>query len=74
MTAGSPDDHTGVTSHPDAHTRMGVGKSPQRVIQRPRVPEATWARATAKARRLDRPIGHVIAELLDQWTAEDDDE
>lgn len=48
------------------------GKSPQRVIQRPRIPDPTWTRALEKAHRTDRPIGHVIAELLDQWLEEDE--
>jgi hypothetical protein len=48
-----------------------VGRSPQRPIQRPRIPDETWGPAQTKARRLGRPIGHVITELLDQWLEED---
>jgi hypothetical protein len=43
------------------------GKSPQRVIQRPRIPDPTWSRALAKAHRIERPIGHVLTELLEEW-------
>lgn len=49
-----------------------AGRSPQRVIQRPRVPDPTWSRAVAKAQRLNVPIGHVIAELLEEWIEEDE--
>ena len=48
------------------------GKSPQRVIQRPRIPDPTWSRSLAKGHRIGRPIGHVLTELLDQWLAEDE--
>lgn len=44
-----------------------LGKSPQRPIQRPRIPDATWNRALTKAHRIGQPIGHVIAELLEEW-------
>lgn len=47
------------------------GRSPQRQIQRPRIPDPTWSQAIAKAHRIDKPIGHVITELLDQWLKED---
>lgn len=49
------------------------GSSPQRELHRmrPRIPEDTWQRALAKARRIDRPIGHVLTDLLDQWLEED---
>jgi hypothetical protein len=50
-----------------------VGKSPQRVIQRPRIPDSTWIPALERCQEEHRPIGHVIAALLDLWLAGDVD-
>jgi hypothetical protein len=55
------------------------GKSPQRylqdpdggIVQRPRIPDHTWHPALERAKSEDRPIGHVLTELLDQWLAGD---
>jgi hypothetical protein len=44
-----------------------VGKSPQRVIQRPRIPGRTWFPALERCQEEQRPIGHVITALLDKW-------
>jgi hypothetical protein len=48
-----------------------VGKSPQRVIQRPRIPDRTWVPALERAQAEERPIGHVITALLDMWLSGD---
>jgi hypothetical protein len=46
-----------------------AGKSPQRVIQRPRIPDRTWIPALERCQDEQRPIGHVISALLDEWLA-----
>lgn len=50
-----------------------VGKSPQRVIQRPRIPDDTWFPALERAQSEQRPIGHVLTALLEKWLAGDID-
>jgi hypothetical protein len=45
------------------------GKSPQRPLQRPRIPDDTWNLALTKAQERNMPIGHVITELLEAWIA-----
>jgi hypothetical protein len=45
------------------------GKSPQRVIQRPRIPDDTWLLALERCQAEHTPIGHVITELLEAWLA-----
>lgn len=56
------------THEPD---RTPVGKSPQRPIQRPRIPDSVWIPALEKAAAQERPIGHVITELLGDWLEDD---
>lgn len=51
------------------NTGAPAGKSPQRVLQRPRIPDRTWNPALERAQAEHLPIGHVITALLDQWLA-----
>jgi hypothetical protein len=48
---------------------MPAGKSPQRVIQRPRIPDRTWIPALERCQDEGRPIGHVLDALLAAWLA-----
>jgi hypothetical protein len=38
-------------------------------VQRPRIPDATWGPALERAQAEDRPIGHVLTDLLNLWLA-----
>jgi hypothetical protein len=57
------------------------GKSPQRylqdpsggTVQRPRIPDATWIPALERCHDENRPIGHVLTDLLNLWLAGDID-
>lgn len=48
-----------------------IGKSRQRPIQRPRIPDRVWHPALTKAASQQRPIGHVLTELLEDWLQDD---
>jgi hypothetical protein len=61
-------------SSTDAQPR---GRSPQRYlqdesggpVQRPRIPDDTWIPALERCHQENRPIGHVLTELLNLWLA-----
>lgn len=69
--------HTSAGGNAMSETAAPRGRSPQRylqddsggTVQRPRIPDDTWIPALERCHEENRPIGHVLTDLLDLWLA-----